>query len=61
LEAIQQISKPEYAIRRSSGINYKNTLTECFTKIIINIFSRFNLKANKLENVAEDREKADAE
>jgi hypothetical protein len=38
-------------------------------KIIINIFSRFNLKANKLENVAEEgrlkseqqQKKADAE
>lgn len=35
----------------NEGRNYKNTLTECFMKIIINVL-RFNLKANKLETEA---------
>jgi hypothetical protein len=37
---------------RERRINYKNTLSECFMKIIINILRFCNLKANKLENVA---------
>lgn len=47
----KQVKPPPVSPARRSWrrMNYKNTLTECFMKIIIN-FVRFNLQANKLEN-----------